>query len=172
MEAKKLRRSLKDTVIGGVSGGLGTYFGADPVIFRILFVVLAITGGGGVIIYLLMWIFIPKEELDFKESQNSQQNFNSSDTESGDNNKGGTEEKQKDTVNENMNTKEPKEIDPKILQRRKNGNLIGGAFLIMIGLFFLADDFFPWLSWQYLWPAALILAGLAIIKLNYKPKND
>jgi len=54
MKTEKLRRSKRESVIGGVSGGLGTYFNTDPVIFRILFVVLAFTGGGGVFIYLLM----------------------------------------------------------------------------------------------------------------------
>jgi len=165
MEAKRLRRSLKDSVIGGVSGGLGEYFGTDPVIFRILFVVLTFTGGGGVLIYLLMWIFIPKAEIDFRGQQFNQQHSKAADEE-------------EDNAFEESEQQEPKtqkqkeEIDPKILERRKNGNLIGGAFLIMIGLFFLADDFFPWLSWHYLWPIALVIAGLAIIKVNYKSKND
>lgn len=165
MEAKRLRRSLKDSVIGGVSGGLGEYFGADPVIFRILFVVLTFTGGGGVLIYLLMWIFIPKAEIDYRGQQFNQSNFSEkTDT---------TEETQDESYENPTNqNEEPKEMDPKVMERRKNGNLIGGAILIMIGMFFLADDFFPWLSWHYLWPAALIIAGLAIIKVNYKPKND
>lgn len=163
MEAKRLRRSLKDSVIGGVSGGLGEYFGTDPVIFRILFVVLTFTGGGGVLIYLLMWIFIPKAEVDFRGQQfNNQQQSAQED----------------ETVFEEGETQEPfmegenQEPDSKVVEKRKNGNLIGGAILIMIGMFFLADDFFPWLSWHYLWPAALIIAGLAIIKVNYKSKNE
>ena len=167
MEAKRLRRSLKDSVIGGVSGGLGEYFGTDPVIFRILFVVLTFTGGGGVLIYLLMWIFIPKAEVDFRGQQfNNQQNSADFEEQKETDFEEGKSKKQEPVTDE-----EPQELDPKIIERRKNGNLIGGSFLIMIGLFFLADDFFPWLSWQYLWPAALIIAGLAIIKVNYK-KND
>lgn len=166
MEAKRLRRSLKDSVIGGVSGGLGEYFGTDPVIFRILFVVLTFTGGGGVLIYLLMWIFIPKAEVDFRGQQFNNEN-NTTDS-----------KEQDETVFEEGESKEPfteeapQEPDPRIVERRKNGNLIGGTLLIIIGMFFLADDFFPWLSWHYLWPAALIIAGLAIIKVNYKSKNE
>lgn len=165
MDTKRLRRSLKDSVIGGVSGGLGEYFGTDPVIFRILFVVLAFTGGGGVLIYLLMWIFIPKAEIDFRGQQFNQQENAYSDEQG----------KKPFDESEHQDSKEnpkEKEIDPQILERRKNGNLIGGSFLIMIGLFFLADDFFPWLSWHYLWPIALVIAGLAIIKVNYNKKND
>lgn len=166
METKKLRRSLKDSVIGGVAGGLGEYFGTDPVIFRILFIVLTFTGGGGVIIYLLMWIFIPKAEADAVRST-----YHSTTSK--------TEAETTDTFEEmNVEDEEIKEelpkkaINPDIKRRRKNGNIIGGALLITVGLFFLADDFFPWLSWEYLWPAALIIVGLAIIKMNYKGKND
>lgn len=164
MEAKRLRRSLKDSVIGGVSGGLGEYFGTDPVIFRILFVVLTFTGGGGVLIYLLMWVFIPKAEVDFRGQQFNQQKNTSHENEQ-------ANPFEESEPKEAYTKKSEEEIDPKILERRKNGNLIGGAFLIMIGVFFLADDFFPWLSWHYLWPVALVIAGLAIIKVNYK-KND
>ena len=67
MEPKKLRRSFKDKIIGGVAGGLGEYFATDPLIFRILFVVLLFTGGGGFLIYILMWIFIPLEQKRFGE---------------------------------------------------------------------------------------------------------
>jgi phage shock protein C len=56
-----LRRSRSDRVIGGVCGGLGRYLGLDPVLLRIAFVILAVAGGGGLIIYLLGWILMPEE---------------------------------------------------------------------------------------------------------------
>lgn len=56
---RRLYRSTSDRVIGGVSGGLAEYFALDPVWFRIGFVVLALGGGSGVLIYLLMWLVIP-----------------------------------------------------------------------------------------------------------------
>ena len=175
METKKLRRSLKDSVIGGVSGGLGEYFGTDPVIFRILFIVLTFTGGGGVLIYLLMWIFIPKAEIDYDFFESKSTSANEK-TEANDNAQEPKAEpfepKSKGFKDDPFAPKEKKKpMDPETLKRRKNGNLIGGALLIMIGMFFLADDFFPWLSWEYLWPAALIIAGLAIIKVNYNNKK-
>ena len=166
MKTKKLRRSLTDSVIGGVSGGLGEYFDTDPVIFRILFVVLTLTGGGGVFVYLLMWIFIPKAEIFFGEEKDFSQNYSSSTENSS------TEEGKTETNAEN--TFDPKTVnkdDNSLFKPKKNGNLIGGAILIMVGLFFLADDFFPWFNWEYLWPAALIIVGLAIIKINYN-KNQ
>jgi phage shock protein C len=56
-----LRRSRGNRVIGGVCGGLGRYLGIDPVLLRVAFVVLAIAGGGGFLLYVVSWILIPEE---------------------------------------------------------------------------------------------------------------
>lgn len=56
---KKLYRSKKYRKIAGVCGGLGEYFDIDPIIFRMLFVALFLSGGSGILIYGLMWIFVP-----------------------------------------------------------------------------------------------------------------
>ena len=76
----------------------------------------------------------------------------------------------KQDLNQETFNQETSSLDK--VKKRKNGNIIGGVLLITIGLFFLADDLFPWLSWEYLWPAALIIVGLAIIKMNFKAKNE
>jgi phage shock protein PspC (stress-responsive transcriptional regulator)/FtsH-binding integral membrane protein len=55
-----LRRSRTDRVAAGVSGGLGEYFGLDPVLFRVLFAVSAFFGGAGILAYLLAWAAIPE----------------------------------------------------------------------------------------------------------------
>ena len=44
---RRLTRSSSDKLIGGVAGGLGRYFGVDPILFRIAFVVLTFAGGVG-----------------------------------------------------------------------------------------------------------------------------
>ena len=59
-EPRVLRRST-DRVIGGVCAGLGRYLGIDPVLLRIAFVVLALAGGGGIVLYVVAWILIPEE---------------------------------------------------------------------------------------------------------------
>lgn len=56
----RLYRSKRDRVIAGIGGGLGDYFGLDPVWFRIGFVVLTLTGGSGLLIYLVLWLVIPE----------------------------------------------------------------------------------------------------------------
>ncbi|MDE7149115.1 MAG: PspC domain-containing protein, partial [Bacteroidales bacterium] len=54
---KKFQRSRKNVMIAGVCGGLGEYFNIDPILFRIIFVLLAVSGSLGVWIYLLLWLF-------------------------------------------------------------------------------------------------------------------
>ncbi len=58
---KRLTRSRAEKMIGGVCGGLGEYFGVDPTIIRVLWVVITLLGGAGVIAYLILWIVMPLE---------------------------------------------------------------------------------------------------------------
>ena len=59
---KRLYKSNTNKVIGGVCGGLGEYFGIDPVIFRIIAVLLIFAHGAGLLIYLIAWICMPKRQ--------------------------------------------------------------------------------------------------------------
>lgn len=61
----RLYRSTSDKVIGGVAGGLGDYLNIDPVIVRIIFVLLAIFGGSGVLVYIILWIVVPEKPFVF-----------------------------------------------------------------------------------------------------------
>ena len=58
--SKKLYRSEDDVVIGGVASGIAAYFGTDPIIIRLLFLVLALFKGVGVLIYLVCLAIMPK----------------------------------------------------------------------------------------------------------------
>lgn len=58
-EKKRLTRT--DGKIAGVCGGLGKYFDMDPVIFRAIFLFMAIAYGGGILLYLILAIITPKE---------------------------------------------------------------------------------------------------------------
>jgi phage shock protein C len=60
-EQRVLRRSQTDRVIAGVCGGLGRYLGIDPVMLRIAFVLLLVTGGAGFLLYVIAWIAIPEQ---------------------------------------------------------------------------------------------------------------
>lgn len=67
--AQPLRRSRTDRKIAGVAGGLGRYANVDPLILRILFVVLAVFGGSGLVLYALAWLLIPDEGEAESEAQ-------------------------------------------------------------------------------------------------------
>lgn len=56
-----LRRSASDRWIGGVCGGIAPILGLESWVCRLLIAALTLFGGVGVIVYLLLWIFVPQE---------------------------------------------------------------------------------------------------------------
>jgi len=65
---KRLYKSRTNKVIGGVCGGIGEYFGIDPTILRVIFVVLIFFHGAGLLIYLIAWLCMPKRRQDAYEN--------------------------------------------------------------------------------------------------------
>lgn len=63
-EIRRLYRSRRERMIGGVCGGLGLYLGVDPTLIRLLFVVMALAGGPGLIAYLIFLLVVPEEPID------------------------------------------------------------------------------------------------------------
>ena len=59
--SRKLYRSRTDRKLAGVCGGLAQYFNVDATLIRVLFVALAVLGGSGLVIYLVMWVIVPSE---------------------------------------------------------------------------------------------------------------
>jgi len=57
---KRLRLSSSDRKIGGVCGGLGERFEIDPVLFRVVFVLLALVCGLGILLYVVLWLLISR----------------------------------------------------------------------------------------------------------------
>jgi phage shock protein C len=57
---RRLYRSGKDRILGGVCGGIGEYLGVDPVIVRLLWVIAALAWGSGIIAYIIAWVIIPR----------------------------------------------------------------------------------------------------------------
>ncbi len=57
---KKLTRSTDDKMVAGVAAGVAAYFGIDTTLVRVLFVLFALLGGPGLLVYLILWIFMPQ----------------------------------------------------------------------------------------------------------------
>ena len=72
---RRLRKSSMDKVFFGVCGGIGRYLDIDPVLVRVGFVILALAGLSGVLIYLVLAIIMPEDdglhESDALESSSS-----------------------------------------------------------------------------------------------------
>jgi phage shock protein PspC (stress-responsive transcriptional regulator) len=60
-ETRRLYRSQTDKKIAGICGGLAAYWGIDPVIPRIVWVVLLLGAGVGLLAYVICWVVIPQE---------------------------------------------------------------------------------------------------------------
>lgn len=144
---KKLCRSKTDRVIFGVCGGLGEYFDMDSNIFRLLFILLTLTGGAGILIYLISAIMIPAEPGEHAKS-------------------GKQEIKEfvaeiRDKAGDAM-----KEIKRESSWRR---NFLG-SLLIVIGIILLSKQIFPfyfsWLGWGIVWPILILLLGVKVVTDN------
>jgi len=62
-ERKRLTRSTKDKILGGVCGGIANYFALDPTLIRIGYILLSIFTilFSGVLAYFILWIIVPQE---------------------------------------------------------------------------------------------------------------
>ncbi len=149
--SERLYRSRTNKVIGGVAGGLADYFNIDVVLARVVFVLLAMFGGGGVLIYIVMWIVIPAQTtyLNTGNQQNS-------------NNQNADDYVHYDESDKKFTTRKP--------AKNSNTGLIAGIILIFMGLIFLVDRLMPWYNITDFWPLILVIVGVLIIKPNiFKP---
>lgn len=147
MTNARLYRDSRNQVIGGVAAGLGRYFNIDPILVRILFVLLAIFGGGGLIIYILLWIFVPDD-----------QNLTIYNNPSGD-----------PTYDETQSGETP---GPPTSLEAKRGSLIAGLILITLGALFLVDRFVPHIDFADLWPLLLVVGGVALILNHFNKEKE
>ena len=145
MKQSHLYRSHENSVIGGVCGGLGDYLNTDPLVFRILFAVVFFIGGSGLLVYIILWIVIPLEEIPVINTSNNMNMENEI---------------------KNNDVKEQKK------HQKNDGNLWGGLILITLGAIFLIDRFVPRIDFGDLWPLILIVVGVILISKNYQsPKK-
>ncbi len=59
LPAKPLRRSRKNKMIAGICAGFAEYFGLDISLVRVIWLLVALFGGGGLLAYIICWIIIP-----------------------------------------------------------------------------------------------------------------
>ncbi len=140
---KKLYRSESNRVLAGVAGGLGEYFTIDPLLIRIVFILLTVFGGGGIVIYLILWILIPNETDHSKTPE--------------------------DTIKQNaeeLKTKAKAFAEEfKGMSNEDHPRNWLGFFIIIVGLLFLFDNL-GFLQFHLFWPLALIALGFFLLFRN------
>ncbi len=134
---KQLRRSKKDSVLGGVAGGLANYFNIDVVIVRLLFVVsLFVSFGVSLFAYIVLWVVLPEEPF---------YHFGSPETQ----------------ATETL----PAEPVPAASGSGSDRNLkIIAIGLIGLGTYMLLDQYIAWYHLgKFFWPVALIGIGAFLL---------
>lgn len=147
---ERLYRSNTEKVIGGVCGGLADYFAIDVVLARVVFVLLALFGGGGVLIYIVLWVVIPSRPGNMTNHTYKAPN---------------PEKKEGDPDVEVI-------YEDKTVKKNSNTGLIAGVILILVGMLFLGDRLLPWYNITDLWPLILVVIGVLMIKPDiFKPSK-
>jgi len=131
---RRLYRDARNKMIGGVSTGLAEYFNIDPVLIRLVFVILTLHHGIGILAYIILWIVVP-QRIDLAMAD------------------GPAIEDVPETPPENT------DIQKEAKKDSGKGSLIGGIVLIVIGLMFLLDNFLPSFGFDDFWPLLLVAIG-------------
>ena len=185
---KRLFRNEHEKVIAGVSSGIAEYMEVDVTIIRLLFVLSTIfLVGTGILVYIIMWIVVPVN-MDPTSRFSSFHDINGgrpgnpsgtanpfsqpSGTPSGSSaNQGWTSS----TIFEDPfgagKSKDDFKFKPK---NNETGRTVGGLFLLVIGMYFLLNEFniIPfWFNIGKLWPLVFVAIGLSFI-LKSKSKSD
>lgn len=152
----RVTRSEKHKVIGGVAGGLAEYFDIDPLIPRILFIIALFWNGGGVLVYIILWIILPVE-------QSTLQSNPSQDETTGplENATSGAPIRQ-ENAEENNSSNFPQS------KTTFRTNIIAGLILIFIGILILMDQILPVFYFEYFWPLVLIIVGGSLLASGLK----
>ena len=155
--AKKLYRSTKDKMIGGVAGGLAEYFDIDSTLVRVLFIVVVFLGGGGIIAYIILWIVVPQKPYEIPKNPVSQS-------------------PQEDESGSNFSSDENKSYSFSMsnggavssMTHSGNKQIWVAIILMVIGSLLLLDNIFPRFDFDHYWPIILIGIGIGLL---LKAKN-
>ena len=163
---KRLYRSERYRVFLGVCGGMGEYFNIDPVLIRVITVILVVITGffPGLITYLILALVIPSESSNASTPADS---FRENISDMRNTTVGLGEEIRTSFGNKEDQPESsriyPAGVPPSRPKTDSNSALyILGIIAIVLGVFFLLTNIFGWL-WGYLWPFLLVLAGVLII---------
>lgn len=143
---KKIYRDKDDYIVAGVCSGIAEYFEIDSTLIRVIFILLTIGGGSGVLIYLILWLIIPKEggkEMKVDREKNVKE-FT-------------------DDVSEKAQSI-AKEIKREVKSEKRGSGSLLGLILVILGMVILAKKLLPMdIDWEYVWTGILIFLGFYLM---------
>lgn len=146
---RKLYRSSKDKMIGGVAAGVAEYFNIDPTLVRLAFVISVFAGGAGVIAYLIMWLVVPLAPFEFYTSAAGQKVYTTPPPSS------------EGAAMENPEINSTPYLNTPVKKERKG--VIFGIILVIFGFFLLLENIFESIHFHDIFPLLLIVAGIALL---------
>ncbi len=189
---RRLYRSRTDSVIGGVAGGVAEYLDVDPSIVRIVWAVLAIvTGGIFLVLYVVMWIVVPEGTsgpagpyqpgpgavpgwIPPEGAAVAPPDADASAMPAAEGAAGegvGGEPASTDTPAASTWSAAPAGGYAAPEHRRGGGagaSMVFGLLLVLLGAWFLIDEYVPGLDSDLLWPIALVAIGLALLFISMR----
>jgi phage shock protein PspC (stress-responsive transcriptional regulator) len=160
---ERLNRSRVHRIFGGVAGGLAEYLNLDPIIVRILFIIITLINGFGIFLYIILWIIIPEENFNYPSGDPSSTKSKSA-SEPG-------SENSADRKEEKSNPFDPVEFyNQKAVRKSNTGRILAGIVLIAFGFIFLAERYFSYFDFEDFLPLILIAAGIVLL-WNSSKKN-
>ena len=152
-QRQRLTKSSNERMIFGVAGGLAEYFDIDTVLVRVVFALLVLSTGVGLLAYIVLAIVMPSQA--------------------------SVEARPRDVVRENVE-RMPEDVsragqrlegvfrgegDEGRLGVANRGRYLAGAVLVVVGGLLLAANFgwLGWFSWLKLWPQLVVAAGVIVV---------
>jgi phage shock protein C len=132
---RRLYRSRRDRMAGGVCGGIAEYAGVDPVLVRIAAVALALSGGLGLLAYIIAWIVIPEAPVAVGAAPY-----------------GSPEEGGYVPAD-----------DPPVEVRGPAASLAIGIALVGAGVLLLLNQVAPWFRGDLVWPLVVVAVGGVLV---------
>ncbi len=157
---KKLFRSNKDKMLGGVAGGLAEYFSIDPTLVRIIFVVSLFAGGAGILAYIILWIVVPEEPFAFAASNAGTGNTQQTESTPGTGDTTGTGS---GSAEEDKAQPDYQQYYRAMAEQKHKRSSVFGVILVAVGLLFLLDNFIPRIHFGDFWPLLLVAVGVGLL---------
>jgi phage shock protein C len=159
MVDRRLYRSRGDRMLVGVAGGMARFLDVDPSIVRIVWALLVLAGGAGILLYIVCAIVIPEEPLAWSPAAASGGQDDAGPTTSAA--AGGSA----GATSGGTATSGPAWGYRAGIERRERGGgaVLLGLVLVGLGAWFLLQRFVPQLDAEVVWPVVLVLLGGALV---------